>query len=112
MLDETGCDAVMIGRGLLGNPWLIRDSIAYLEGREITSVTDIEKVDMALKHLKYLTDFKDEKLACLEIRNHISWYLKGVPGASDVKNRVYKTTKVCDIIKILNEFREALLYES
>lgn len=112
MLDETGCDAVMIGRGLLGNPWLIRDSIAYLKGREITSVNDIEKVDMALKHLKYLTDFKDEKLACLEIRNHISWYLKGVPGASDVKNKVYKTTKVCDIIKILSEFKEALLYES
>lgn len=111
MLDDIGCDAVMIGRGLLGNPWLIRDSINYLNGKDLENVTDVDKVDMALKHLKYLTDFKNEKLACLEIRNHISWYLKGIPAASDVKNRVYKTTKVCDIIKILNEFKEALKYE-
>ena len=66
---------------------------------------------MVLKHLKYLDELKNEKLACLEIRNHIAWYLKGIPGANDVKNKIYKTTKVCDIINILNEFREVLSSE-
>ncbi len=108
MLDETLCDAVMIGRGVLGNPWLIENSVNYLEGRDIVLVSDIDKIDMALKHLEYLSELKSEKLACLEIRNHIAWYLKGIDGANDVKNKIYKTTKVCDIINILNEFREEL----
>lgn len=108
MLDETLCDAVMIGRGALGNPWLIKNSVNYLEDRNIVKVSNIEKIDMVLKHLNYLSELKSEKLACLEIRNHIAWYLKGIDGANDVKNKVYKTTKVCDIINILNEFREEL----
>ena len=108
MLDETLCDAVMIGRGAFGNPWLIKNSVNYLEDRNIVKVSNIEKIDMVLKHLNYLSELKSEKLACLEIRNHIAWYLKGIDGANDVKNKVYKTTKVCDIINILTEFREEL----
>lgn len=108
MLDETLCDAVMIGRGAFGNPWLIKNSVNYLEDMNIVKVSNIEKIDMVLKHLNYLSELKSEKLACLEIRNHIAWYLKGIDGANDVKNKVYKTTKVCDIINILNEFREEL----
>ncbi len=111
MLDETLCDAVMIGRGVLGNPWLIKNCISYINEGKIVKVSDLEKIDMVLKHLKYLDELKNEKLACLEIRNHIAWYLKGIPGANDVKNKIYKTTKVCDIINILNEFREVLSSE-
>lgn len=111
MLDETLCDAVMIGRGVLGNPWLIKNCISYINEGKIVKVSDLEKIDMVLKHLKYLDELKNEKLACLEIRNHIAWYLKGIPGANDVKNKIYKTTKVCDIINILNEFMEVLSSE-
>ena len=111
MLDETLCDAVMIGRGVLGNPWLIKNCISYINEGKIVKVSDLEKIDMVLKHLKYLDELKNEKLACLEIRNHIAWYLKGIPGANDVKNKIYKTTKVCDIINILNEFSEVLSSE-
>ena len=111
MLDETLCDAVMIGRGVIGNPWLIKNCISYINEGKIVKVSDLEKIDMVLKHLKYLDELKNEKLACLEIRNHIAWYLKGIPGANDVKNKIYKTTKVCDIINILNEFREVLSSE-
>lgn len=111
MLDETLCDAVMIGRGVLGNPWLIKNCISYINEGKIVKVSDLEKIDMVLKHLKYLDELKNEKLACLEIRNHIAWYLKGIPGANDVKNKIYKTTKVCDIINILNEFKEVLSSE-
>lgn len=108
MLDETGCDAVMIGRGVLGNPWIIKNSIDYLDGKEITTVSPKEKIDMCLYHLNYLNDLKNEKLACLEIRNHIGWYLKGIKDGNVVKNNIYQTSKICDIISILNEFKEGL----
>ncbi len=109
MLDETNCDAVMIGRALLGNPWLIKNCINYLEGKELIKVSPVERVDMIFKHLNYLLEFKSEKQSCLEIRSHISWYLKGLPLANEVKNKVYKTTKVCDIIKVLEEYKEVLI---
>ena len=106
MLDETGCDAVMIGRGVLGNPWLIRNSINYLENKELIDVTVEDRVDMCLKHLSYLNDLKNEKLASLEIRNHIGWYFKGIKCANELKNKVYKTTSIHDIICLLKEFKE------
>ena len=60
MLEETGCDAVMIGRGVLGNPWLIRDTVALLDGKEIPKeVTPLEKIDMCIKHLKLLSKLKN-----------------------------------------------------
>jgi tRNA-dihydrouridine synthase len=61
---------------------------------------------MCLKHLLYLKDLKNEKLACLEIRNHISWYFKGIKSANELKNKVYKTSSIRDIISLLNEFKE------
>ncbi len=108
MLEETGCDAVMIGRGVLGNPWIIKNSIDYLDGKEIMVVSPKEKIDMCLHHLDYLNELKNEKLACLEIRNHIGWYLKGIKDGNIVKNNIYQTSKIRDIISILNEFKEGL----
>jgi len=106
MLDETNCDAIMIGRGVLGNPWLIKNTINYLEGKKLVDVTVEDRIDMCLKHLLYLEDLKNEKLACLEIRNHISWYFKGIKSANELKNKIYKTTNIHDIISLLNEFKE------
>ena len=106
MLDETGCDAVMIGRGVLGNPWLIKNTINYLDGKELIEVSIPDRIDMCLKHLEYLKNLKDEKLACLEIRNHIGWYFKGIKGSNELKNKVYKTTNIHDIICLLKEFKE------
>ena len=107
MLDETGCDLVMIGRGVLGNPWLVSDINAYLEkGVLPKEKTCEEKVNMCLKHIDYLSKIKPEKLVCLEIRSHVAWYLKGLKNSNVIKEKVCKATKVCDIIKILNEFKE------
>ena len=106
MLEQTHCDAVMIGRGVLGNPWLIQNSIRYLEGKTLLNISIGDRVKMCLKHLKYLMELKNEKIACLEIRNHISWYFKGIKSAKELKNKVYQTTNIHDIICILNEFEE------
>lgn len=104
MLDETGCDAVMIGRGVLGNPWLIKECIEYLEkGIEPTSVANKEKLEMLLKHFKYLQEDKNEKVALLEIRNHALWYLKGLPNIKEIKNKIFQTKTKEEFIKIINE---------
>ena len=106
MLKQTGCDAIMVGRGILGNPWLIKQ-IDYYLNREIVldKPSDSERVDMAIKHLNYLKQQKCEKLVMLEIRNHIAWYLKGIKGSNEIKNMVYQSTSINDIINILSEYK-------
>ncbi len=108
MLDETHCDAVMIGRATLGNPWLIKECVDYLEtGIEPNKVTKDDKLNMIDKHFDYLLKTKPEALAVLEMRSHIAWYLKGISGASQVKDAIFKTKDVKLIKKILEEFRGA-----
>lgn len=109
MLDETGCDAIMIGRGVLGNPWLIEQTVAYLNGDLVFQPNRLDRVDMCIKHLNYLSDVKDEKVARLEIRNHIGWYFKGLPGANEIKNKVYQCDSIHDIMQVLMSYREELL---
>ena len=112
MIDETGCDAVMIGRGCLGNPWLIKETVKYLEtGEKIDPPTPIEKIEGCLKHFRYLLDTKMEKVAVLEIRNHVSWYLKGLPSANEIKNKVFLTKNPSDIINILEEYKKNIMEE-
>lgn len=107
MLDETGSDMVMIGRAMFGNPWLIKEINSYLgDGSIISKPTNKEKIDMCLKHFDYLLKFHNEKQATLEIRNHILWYLKGIKGANEVKNLVFKTKNKEEIKKILVDFRK------
>ncbi|MBQ2639592.1 MAG: tRNA dihydrouridine synthase DusB [Bacilli bacterium] len=107
MLSETNCDAVMIARGVLGNPWLIKNTINYLDSKDYNkTITMNERIDMIFKHLDYLRKLKSEKVACLEIRNHIGWYLKGIKNSNIIKNKIYETTNIHDIICILNELRE------
>ena len=109
MLDETNCDLVMVGRGLLGNPWLIKEINEYLEnGVVIDKPTDIEKIDMCLKHLSLLEEFECEKQAVLEIRSHVGWYLKGIKNANEVKQNIFKTKNINEIKRMLNELKDSL----
>ena len=106
MLEDTKCDAIMIGRGVLGNPWLIRDIINYLNyGIIPKEITKEEKIDMCIKHLNYLLEVKDEKTAVLEMRSHIAWYLKGISGSNEIKRKIFMSTKKEEVINILNNFR-------
>jgi len=109
MLDETSCDAVMIGRGVLGRPWLIREINHYLEtGEKLEEPTAIEKIDFCLRHLDNLYQLKDEHLAVLEIRSHIAWYLKGLSKSNEIKNKIFLQTHISDIIDTLNEYKKFL----
>lgn len=109
MLEYTSVDAIMIGRGVLGNPWLIREINHYLETGEILpKPTYDERIDMCLKHLNNLKELKNEHLAVLEIRTHIAWYLKGMKNSSEIKNKIFKCTEIFDIINILEEYKRYL----
>jgi len=105
MLDETGCDAVMIGRGVLGNPWLIRECVTYLEtGKEILPPTKEEKLAMLKHHFDLLLQTKNEKLAVLEIRTHAAWYLKGLPNTLELKNSIFKVKTKEDFYTLIEEY--------
>ena len=104
MLDETKCDAIMIGRGLLGNPWLIKECLDYFEDKDIKEVTINERLDMILKHLNYLLEFKPERIAILEMRTHICYYLKNT--SKEYKQKFMKVNKVEEFIKLVSEVRD------
>lgn len=107
MIEETNCDAVMIGRACLGNPWLIKECVQYLEtGKEPEVITKKEKLEMVKKHLQLLKDNKDEKRALLEMRSHIGWYLKGMPNKDRLVKSIFNAKKVDEIIDILNKEEE------
>lgn len=109
MLDETGCSAVMIGRGLLGNPWLIKECVEYLESGKLPEVIGYnEKIDMMEYHLNKLCEDKTEKQAVLEIRNHLLNYLKGLPENKEVKNQVCRCKSRLEIIEVLENYRNEL----
>lgn len=109
MLEYTKCDAVMIGRGALGNPWLINEVVSYLkDGRITNKPTYKEKINMCYKHLDYLLEIKNEKVAVLEMRSHISWYLKGIPNTQVIKEACFKATTKDELISILSDFEKKL----
>jgi putative TIM-barrel protein, nifR3 family len=91
MLDETGCAAVMIGRGLIGNPWLIKECVDYIDDNKLPKpVSNLEKIEMIKYHLNSLCEDKNEKLAILEMRTHIMYYLKFMPKAKELKINICK----------------------
>ncbi len=109
MLEETGCDAIMIGRGCLGNPWLIKECIEYLEKGTIPrKVSDIEKIAMMKYHYKLLKQDKNEKVALLEIRSNILYYLKNMPKSKEIKTQICTTKTEEELLQVLNNYEKEL----
>jgi nifR3 family TIM-barrel protein len=108
MLDETGVDGVMIGRAALGNPWMIYQTVKYLEtGKLIGEPSVREKIDVCILHLDRLIALKNEKIAVREMRKHAAWYLKGVRGSGLVRNAVNE----CNTRDQLANLLYGLVYE-
>lgn len=109
MLDHTGCDGVMIGRAALGNPWMLYRTVQYLTTGELPpEPTPREKIDIAVLHMDRLIRLKGEKIAVKEMRKHLAWYLKGLPGAARVKDRIMEMTERDALVAVLNEYVEKL----
>ncbi len=110
MINFTNCDAVMIGRGALGNPWLIKQCVEYLDSGKLPSeVTLIEKIDMIKRHLELLLLTKPYKIAMLEIRSHAAWYLKGLPNAKELKESIFKTKTKEELNNLLNNYIKSMI---
>lgn len=109
MLEETKCDAVMIGRATLGNPWIIKECIEYVENNKIISKPkDIDKINMILKHYNLLKKYTNEKTALLEIRTHALWYLKGIPKTKEYKSLICQAKTEEEFINIINEIKQII----
>ncbi|BFH71769.1 MAG: tRNA dihydrouridine synthase DusB [Paenibacillus dendritiformis] len=105
MLDETGCDGVMIGRGALGNPWMLYRTVEYLTtGKLLPDPAPEEKVRIAIIHMDRLIALKGEKVAVREMRKHLAWYLKGLPGAARVKDKVMEETRRDEMVRLLEDY--------
>ena len=110
MLEYTGCDAVMIGRAAIGNPWIFKECKEYLENKVvIPRPTSSEIIEMIQEHYKLLKEDKNEKLALLEIRTHALAYLKGLPEAKHYKDLICKTKTEEEFLNILKQYKEYLI---
>ncbi len=109
MINETKCDAVMIGRGVLGNPWLIEQTIEYLEtGKYRKEISYTEKFKTMIHHMDKLIDLKGEKIALLEMRSHAAWYVKGLRGATHAKREISQVGTREELLEILKRYIEYL----
>lgn len=108
MLDETGCDGVLIARGAQGNPWLFREVKAAMEGMDCPPITGRERVEMALRHLNLEVQLHGERGGVLEMRKHIAWYVAGMRGSAQFRQKVNLLEGAENVRNALNEFlREA-----
>ena len=104
LLEATGCDGIMIGRALQGNPFLFREISHYLEtGQELQKPTRQEIKDTIIKHSKLMLEYKGEYIAVREMRKHVSWYSTGIPGAAKLRAKVNEMETMDDIIAIASE---------
>lgn len=106
MLDYTKCDAIAIGRGSMGNPWIFRRIINLMEGKEDFLPTVEERIDMAIRHLEMACEYKGEIVGVKEMRKHITWYLKGMRDSNPVKNAINRMIDKEEIKETLLRYRE------
>ncbi len=104
MLDETGCDAVMVGRAALGNPRIFKEINHYLEtGRALGGPSRAERIQMAREHVRLMVEEYGEARGVLKMRKCFCWYCKGFPGASELRQRLVHVSTVDEFEQILTE---------
>ena len=107
MLEETGCDLVMVGRGALGRPWVFKQINAYLEHERILPEPPvIERMLIMLKHIEKLCEYKGERVGIREARKHAAWYTKGLRGAAEYRAKMSSIESFDDLKYIAGEFIE------
>lgn len=109
MLEYTGCDAVMIGRGSQGNPFIFKRTVEYLEnGVLLPEPTWEDRLDIAEKHMDMLADYKGEVIGIREMRKHLGWYIKGLPHSAEMRVKINATSGRENMRDVLNYMRELI----
>ena len=104
MLDYTGCDGIMIGRGSQGNPWIFREILSYLETGEIPPApTNAQRREVMLKHLDLLVLYKGEKRGILESRKQMAWYIKGIKDGARLREEIFRASTKEEMTEIVNK---------
>lgn len=107
MIEETNCDAVMIARGILGNPWLIMNTVKILNNdMDFYNPSPLERINMIKRHASMLVDELSEKIAILEMRKFAAWYMKGMKNSSEIRNSINKITSAEELYQILDQYIE------
>lgn len=107
LLEHTGCDAIMVGRGAQGNPWIFKRILHYLKtGELLPEPTAEERVEKALRHSKMLIDYKGEYIGIREMRKHMAWYMKGLPGAAELRGKLNYAETMAEMEALLQGYLE------
>lgn len=102
MLEQTGCDMVMVGRASLGNPWIFKQINEYIyNNKEIPMPTADERLQVLQKHIKKICEYKGEKIGMKEARKHVAYYLKGFHGAAAFRNEAGKLCTYDDLLRLI-----------
>ena len=108
LLEHTGCDAIMVGRGAQGNPWIFKRILHYLgTGEFLPEPTAQERVEKALRHSKMLIAYKGEYVGIREMRKHMAWYMKGLQGAAELRGKLNYAETMQEMETLLNEYLKA-----
>ncbi len=104
MMEQTGCDSIMIGRSVYGNPWIFKQLKEYLKNSTITPISWSERKRVALHHFQEYRRVHGDTLAAAEMKKHVAWYAKGIPGASTFRNQVFRSQTADQIEKRIEDF--------
>lgn len=101
MLDETGCDGIMIGRAAEGNPFIFREINAYLQGKEYNAPSPDEIKKTIIEHANLQLKYKGEYIGIREMRKHLSWYIKGFEGAAGLRKKINEMTDMDELLYVV-----------
>lgn len=104
MLEETGCDAVMLGRGCYGNPWLAGQILTLLNGKEPHPPGATERRDIALRHMEIFLRHNSERKTVLDMRKHLCWYARGLCGAAQFRARINRAASIDEMQSLILHF--------
>jgi tRNA-dihydrouridine synthase B len=105
MIEETGCDGVMVGRGIQGNPWIFREARCYLDSGTVSHPPSLEERQaVMLRHFDDVVSMLGEDVGVREMRKHLCWYTKGFPGGGDFREKVNRLTRSGDVVHAVGEF--------
>lgn len=109
MLQQTGCDMVMVGRASLGNPWIFKQINEYVNNDKVISApTSEERIKIMAEHIKKICEYKGEKIGMKEARKHVAYYLKGFHGAAAFRNEAGRLCTYNDLLQLIEKVRKEI----
>ena len=106
--EVSNCDGIVVARGAMGNPWIFKQIQRKLKGEDDLIITQSDRIEMCLRHYELAIKYDGEYKAVREMRKHASWYIKGLPGCTDIKNHMNTLDNSEEVIGILRKYRDQL----